>query len=610
MESRSQRSQAAMSEVVREERQELLMRHQFITTYGDTAMKVFYGSLTCFLQPASKLRSVTRMLKESQRRAGKIFVALVVTGSFVAASPAMAQSVVLGTANGGYLSFAVGANSTSSAITLPVNIPWHVTAGVTTYQDQGVAEIEAIATADGAAPILEWVGLNSPGSGAVTSGLSTSGTATIAKIDFLGDVVLSTSTTTNSFWVTNNSAETQTGYITWTGFGTALTEPSNTALGVNALSAAVNSPSSAGSYNTATGYGALLSTSGGSDNTANGAFTMQYNSAGNANSAFGYAALYFTAGSNNTGTGYAALYTNGTGANNTATGFEALYTNSTGSYNSASGYQALLENTTGQQNNAAGVYALRDNTTGSYNTATGVDALYRNTTGSSNIAEGYKAGFNLTTGSNNIDIGSPGVAADGAVIRIGTITGTTSTQTATYIAGIYDVTSVSGGLPVVIDSKGQLGTTSSSARFKTAIAPLGPESAKLQQLRPVSFRYKADPHGGRRYGLIAEEVAQVYPELVVRTEEGRIDGVRYEELAPLLLNEVQQQQKQMATQAETIAAQNERLASQEAQLRDLKRQERALTSRVSELNNMQTQMDAMRAALLRLQANEDFIAAR
>jgi Chaperone of endosialidase len=191
------------------------------------------------------------------------------------------------------------------------------------------------------------------------------------------------------------------------------------------------------------------------------------------------------------------------------------------------------------------------------------------------VAVGYEAGFNLTTGSNNIDIGSQGAAAESGVIRIGTITGTTSTQKATYIAGIYNVTT--GGLAVVIDSKGQLGTTSSSARFKTAIMPLGSESAKLQELRPVSFHYKADPRGERRYGLIAEEVAQVYPELVVRNEQGRIDGVRYDELAPLLLNEVQKQS---------------------AEIRELK-------ERLKSVDEMQLQLTETRALLLRLQSKDD-----
>ena len=109
------------------------------------------------------------------------------------------------------------------------------------------------------------------------------------------------------------------------------------------------------------------------------------------------------------------------------------------------------------------------------------------------------------------------------------------------IAGIYGNSSVSG-LPVVIDSDGQLGTVSSSDRFKTDIAPMESTSANLQGLRPVTFRYKADRHGTLRYGLIAEDVATVYPELVVRDREGRIDGVRYDELAPMLLNEVQLRQ--------------------------------------------------------------------
>lgn len=176
-------------------------------------------------------------------------------------------------------------------------------------------------------------------------------------------------------------------------------------------------------------------------------------------------------------------------------------------------------------------------------------ALANNTTGSSNVAIGYHGGLNLTTGSNNIDIGSPGVAAESGVIRIGTVTGTTSTQKATYIAGIYGVAPSGGGTAVFINSHGQLGTVSSSRRFKTAIASIGSGSGRLGQLRPVSFRYKADPDGTLRYGLIAEEVAQVYPELVVRDAEGRIDGVRYDELAPMLLNEMQKQQAQIAQQS-------------------------------------------------------------
>jgi len=213
---------------------------------------------------------------------------------------------------------------------------------------------------------------------------------------------------------------------------------------------------------------------------------------------------------------------------------------------------ALYADTTGMYNTATGTGALVKNMTENYNVAEGAHAGGALTSGSSNIAVGYEAGFKLTTGSNNIHIGSPGVAADNGVVRIGTITGTTSTQSATYIAGIYKVT-ITSGLPVVIDSKGQLGTTSSSERFKTDIEPMGPNTAKLLELRPVTFRYKADPQSTERYGLIAEEVAKVYPELVVRDQSGRIDGVRYDELAPMLLNETQQQAAKIRALEQQVA---------------------------------------------------------
>jgi hypothetical protein len=129
------------------------------------------------------------------------------------------------------------------------------------------------------------------------------------------------------------------------------------------------------------------------------------------------------------------------------------------------------------------------------------------------------------------------VAGESGTIRIGT----TSTQTKTSIAGIYG-TSVTGSA-VVVSSTGQLGVTVSSERYKTAIAPMGSDTAKLEQLRPVSFKLKSDATATRQYGLIAEEVAKVYPELVIRDQNGRIDGVRYDELAPMLLNEVQKQRR-------------------------------------------------------------------
>jgi hypothetical protein len=194
-----------------------------------------------------------------------------------------------------------------------------------------------------------------------------------------------------------------------------------------------------------------------------------------------------------------------------------------------------------------GVKALFENTTGSQNSAVGYGALYSNTSGNYNVGLGYFAGFNLTTGSNNIDINNRGVAGESGVIRIG-IQGT---QGATFIAGIYG-TSVSGSA-VMVSSTGQLGVVVSSERFKTAIVPMGADTARLAQLRPVSFKLKSDAAGTHQYGLIAEEVAQVYPELVIRNASGRIDGVRYDELAPMLLNEMQKQQQKIAAMERQLA---------------------------------------------------------
>jgi hypothetical protein len=176
------------------------------------------------------------------------------------------------------------------------------------------------------------------------------------------------------------------------------------------------------------------------------------------------------------------------------------------------------------------------------------------------------------------------VAAESGTIRIGT----TSTQTAIYVAGIYG-TSVTGNA-VVVSSTGQLGVTVSSERFKTAILPMGSDTAKLGQLRPVSFKLKSDATGTRQYGLIAEEVAKVYPELVIRDGTGRIDGVRYDELAPMLLNEVQQQRTQLTAKIDAQAAEIRDLKQQMAELKDLKQE--------------------LRAALLKLHAKDEFVAQR
>jgi hypothetical protein len=182
---------------------------------------------------------------------------------------------------------------------------------------------------------------------------------------------------------------------------------------------------------------------------------------------------------------------------------------------------------------ASGVQSLFKNTSGFHNTAFGTITLYNNS-GHSNTAIGYQAGYNVTTRSNNIEIGSLGTGSDNNTIRLG------STQTATYIAGISG-TAMSGA-DVVVSSSGRLGVLPSSARYKKDIQSLNNRSQGLWQLRPVTFRYKQDPQGERQYGLIAEQVAKVYPELVVRGDKGEIESVQYRELIPLMLNEMQHQQ--------------------------------------------------------------------
>jgi hypothetical protein len=183
------------------------------------------------------------------------------------------------------------------------------------------------------------------------------------------------------------------------------------------------------------------------------------------------------------------------------------------------------------------------NTSGTYNTAVGSDALNKNTTGSYNVAIGEYAGSSITTGSYNIDIGHTGVTGETNTIHIGTA----NKQTEAYIAGIVNSHII--GTPVFVTASGQLGVLPSSERYKTAIQSMDEQGSKLGQLRPVTFHLKSDLHGAQQYGLIAEEVDKVYPDLVIRNEAGQIEGVRYDELAPILLREVQQQQHTLAAQA-------------------------------------------------------------
>jgi Chaperone of endosialidase len=274
------------------------------------------------------------------------------------------------------------------------------------------------------------------------------------------------------------------------------------------------------------------------------------------NTAYGFYALFsnWTA-LYNTAVGVAAL-SNSNADDNTASGAFALNSNTTGSDNTASGAFALMSNSAGNFNTASGVDALRSNTIGTGNVGVGVNALRLNPAGNRNIALGPGAGRYLLSGDNNIYLGNFGPATESNTMRLG------QTQTATFVAGNFG--KPVSGLAVVVNSAGQLGTLPSSARYKRDIHPLGEQSQKLHQLRPVSFRYKQDPQGVKQYGLVAEEVAEVYPELVLTGEQGEIEGVQYQGLIPLLVNEVQHQQRELAAvkaQNATLAAQNAALAA-------------------------------------------------
>jgi hypothetical protein len=294
----------------------------------------------------------------------------------------------------------------------------------------------------------------------------------------------------------------------------------NTAFGDGALE------NNQGNNNTAFGHSPLRFNIFGKQNTATGAFALNKNDLGDDNTATGFQAMLESGtGSRNTATGQSALQHNGTlGNDNTATGASALYRNTHGFSNTASGASSLFANTTGSRNMAAGFQALHRNTTGERNTAIGDGSLSNNTTGSFNVALGAGAGSGVITANDVICIGRAvnGVNVSGTCF-IGNIRGVT-TQNA-------------NALPVVIDGAGQLGTVASSERFKKDIAIMGQASEGILSLRPVTFHYKTDGENTPQFGLIAEDVAKVNPNLVVRDKNGEICTVRYEAVNAMLLNE-------------------------------------------------------------------------
>jgi hypothetical protein len=201
------------------------------------------------------------------------------------------------------------------------------------------------------------------------------------------------------------------------------------------------------------------------------------------------------------------------------------------------------------------------------NVALGSGALFSNVSGSNNIAVGKDAGNNLL-GDSNIAIGNGGAASDVGTIRIGG-----GSQTRAFIGGIRGITTgQNNAVAVVIDSTGQLGTISSSRRYKEEITDMGDASARLQALRPVTFRYKQPYANGEKplqYGLIAEEVAEVFPELAVFNDDGQPETVKYQDLAPLQLNEVQKLRAEKDALQKESASLRTRLEKLEAAVEQL-----------------------------------------
>ena len=276
-----------------------------------------------------------------------------------------------------------------------------------------------------------------------------------------------------------------------------------------------------------------------------GSSALQDLISGTGNAAFGHAALWqHTSSVNNSAFGHNAMCCGLTGDNNSAFGTSALKDNDAGGRNSGFGSMVLQLNTTGDDNTAVGSTALTSNDTGFDNTAVGSQALSANTTGDNNIGLGREAGRNQTIGSDNIYIDNDGVAAESGKIKIGN-----SNHTETFIEGI-DGNTATGGVAVLINSSNELHTLVSSIRFKEAVRDMGEASDALMQLRPVTFRYReevAKGGDGPEYGLIAEEVAAVAPELVAYDGEGQPYSVRYHVLPSLLLNEMQKQQRTIET---------------------------------------------------------------
>jgi len=349
-----------------------------------------------------------------------------------------------------------------------------------------------------------------------------------------------------------------------------------------------------GSGNTATGFKALFRNTTGFSNTANGSAALFSNTTGEGNTAIGNGALSNnTTGVANVAVGGGALAAETNGASNTAVGTNALIANTTGFENTAIGDESLAISN-GTNNSALGHFALFRNTTGNFNTAVGESALFSNTTGSLNVAIGRDAGDSITTADNAICIGSnlPGANVSNSCF-IGNIRGVTTTN--------------ADAIPVLIDSAGQLGTASSSRRFKREIKPMNQASESILALKPVTFHYRSDKKSTPQFGLIAEEVAEVNPDLVVRDKNGDIYTVRYDAVNAMLLNEFLKEHRRVEQQQATIThLQKDFQAVNEQQQKQIQLLRAQLQEQAAQIQKVSGQIEMTKPAPLMVLNNRDY----
>jgi hypothetical protein len=334
-----------------------------------------------------------------------------------------------------------------------------------------------------------------------------------------------------------------------------------------------------GVLNTRDGQSALSFITTGIGNSAFGAFAQFSNTTGSFNTACGAAALDVNSADQNTAVGAAALLLNQIGSDNNAVGVSALLNNDSSgngsaNFNNAFGRNALLSNVDGDENDSFGDDSMEENTTGSQNTAMGDDSLDANTTGNGNVAVGKEAGNSIVDGNDNVVLGHNagiGIVHASRNVAIGSQEAGpfADFDDTCFIGSIFgEIVSDPGSQTAVfVDQFNVVGIFNSSQKYKHDIQPMDKASETLYQLKPVTFKFNSDWKGTTQYGLIAEDVAKVDPQLVSR-KDGDIVTVHYEQINNMLLNEFLKEHKKVQDLETTVAQQQKGMEILTAQLKE------------------------------------------